>query len=426
MSRYKKRIVDDLLVRKLKGKRAVLIQGPKWCGKTTTAEQISKSILYVSEPGQMKKNLEMAELDPSYLLEGDIPRLIDEWQIAPNLWDAVRFEVDHRHKRGQFILTGSTVPPSNANIFHTGTGRFAKLKMRTMSLYESLESSGEVSLADLFNSPEIIRGTNKMQLSDIAYLICRGGWPSAIDAELDHDTALDQAKDYYDMVVDSDISRVDGMVRNPQRVDLLMRSYARNQATQATMTLIRSDIVTNDTDTLNVDTIASYLNALRQIFVIEDLPAWNPNLRSKTAIRTSFTRYFTDPSIAAAAMGVGPDDLLKDLNSFGFLFETLCVRDLRVYADSIDGNVFHYRDSKGLECDTVIHLRNGSFGLIEIKLGGDKLIEEGVSNLKKLTRKIDTTKMKAPSFIAIITAVGTYAYRRKDGVYIIPIASLKN
>ena len=426
MENYKKRIVDRLLARKLEGKGAVLLQGPKWCGKTTTAEQMAASILYMSEPANLQRNLELANLDPSLLLDGAVPRLIDEWQIAPQLWDAIRFEVDHRRKRGQFILTGSAVPPSTSSIIHTGTGRFAKLTMRPMSLYESLDSSGEVSLGELFNAPERIRGTNNKKLKDIAFLICRGGWPGAIDEELSETVALDQAKDYYDMVVDSDISRVDGVSRNPQRVKALMRSYARNQATQATLPLIRSDMAANDVSTLDEDTIAKYINALNQIFVIEDMPAWNPNLRSKTAIRTSSTRYFVDPSIATAALGLGPEDLLNDLNTFGLLFETLCIRDLRVYADSLDGEVFHYRDAKGLECDAVIHLRNGSYGLIEIKLGGDKLIEEGAENLKKLADKIDVGKMRAPSFMAIWTAVGTYAYRRADGIYIVPIACLKD
>lgn len=426
MEGYKKRIIDRLLIRKLESKGAVLLQGPKWCGKTTTAEQLANSVLYMSEPVNLQRNIELAGLDPALLLTGDTPRLIDEWQIAPKLWDAVRYEVDHRRKRGQFILTGSAVPPSTNEIFHTGTGRFAKLVMRPMSLFESLESSGEVSLGNLFNEPEAIRGINDKRLEDIAFLICRGGWPGATDEELSRWTALEQAKDYYDMVVDSDISRVDGVARNPQRVKALMRSYARNQATQTSLASIRADMAASDTHSLDEDTIARYINALNQIFVIEDMPAWNPNLRSKTAIRTSATRYFVDPSIATAALGLGPEDLLNDLNTFGLLFETLCIRDLRVYADSLDGEVFHYRDGKGLECDAVVHLRNGSYGLVEIKLGGDRLIEEGAGNLKKLADKIDITKMKAPAFMAILTAVGMYAYRRADGVYIIPVACLKD
>jgi predicted AAA+ superfamily ATPase len=426
MEAYKKRIVDELLVRKLASKGAVLVQGPKWCGKTTTAARSAASILYMTDPGEFQRNMELVTLDPKQLLVGATPRLIDEWQVAPPLWDAVRFEVDQRHKRGQFILTGSAVPPSTSLITHSGVGRFAKLTMRPMSLYESLNSTGEVSLGDLFNAPEQIRGINRATLHDIAFLTCRGGWPGATDNELTEEIALEQARDYYDMVVDSDISRVDGVSRDPQRVKTLMRSYARHQATQANLSVIRADMMTNDTDSLNEDTIAGYINALRQIFVIEDLPAWNPNLRSKTAIRTSATRFFVDPSIATAALGLGPDDLINDLNTFGLLFETLCVRDLRVYADKLDGEVYHFRDARGLECDAVVHLRNGRYGLIEIKLGGDKLIEEAAGNLKKLAGKIDTARMKSPAFSMILTAVGTYAYRRGDGVYIVPVGCLRD
>ena len=423
---YKKRIVDQLLRRKLEGKGAVLLQGPKWCGKTTTAEQVAGSVLYMSEPANLKRNIELASLDPGLLLAGATPRLIDEWQIAPQLWDAVRFEVDHRGERGQFILTGSAVPPQTASIIHSGTGRLAKLTMRPMSLYESLDSSGEVSLGNLFAAPDNIRGVNDKTLHDIAFLVCRGGWPEATDKSLREAIALDQAIDYYDMVVDSDISRADGVSRDPLRAKALMRSLARNQATQAPMSLIKADMTANDTSNLDEDTIAKYIGALNMIFVTEDMNAWNPNLRSKTAVRTSATRYFTDPSIATAALGLGPNDLTNDLNTFGLLFETLCVRDLRVYASALDGEVFHYRDSKGLECDAVVHLRDGSYGLIEIKLGGDRLIEEGCANLKKLSEKIDTTRMKAPAFLAIVTAVGQYAYRRADGIYIVPIACMKD
>lgn len=424
MKEYKPRIADELLDRKLKGKGAVLIQGPKWCGKTTTAEQISKSILYMSNPEEKDQNITLADLNPTLLLSGDTPRLIDEWQLAPKLWDAIRFEVDHRNKEGQFILTGSSVPANMDDVFHTGTGRFAWLTMRPMSLYESNESTGTVSLESLFNQKEKINGINNLSLEDIAYLCCRGGWPRSL--YMDKDIALDQAFDYLDAVVNSDISRVDGVNRNPERAKNLLRSYARNLGTQASNETIKNDIIANDTQTLDTDTVLSYLNALKKIFVIEESPAWNPNLRSKTAIRTSDTRYFIDPSIATASLGIGPDDLINDLNTFGFIFETLCIRDLRVYTESINGNVYHYRDASDLECDAVIHLRDGSYGLIEIKLGGDKLIEEGANNLKKLVNKIDTEKMKNPSFAAVIVATGKYAYQREDGIYIIPIGCLKN
>lgn len=424
MGKYKSRITDKLIERKLKGKGALLIEGPKWCGKTTTAEQFSKSVLYMSKPEDVQSNLMMADINPSKLLSGETPRLIDEWQIAPKLWDAVRFEVDHRDNFGHFILTGSSVPPKTNEIFHTGTGRFAWIKMRPMSLFESMESTGEISLKELFNQPAQLNGENKLNIDDLAFLICRGGWPGAVD--MDKDVALDQAFDYYTAIVNTDISRVDNVKRDPERAKRLMKSYARNQGSQTAYTVIRDDIAANDSETLTEDTVYAYTNALRKIFVIEDMPAWNPNLRSKTAIRTSDTRYFIDPSIATASLGMGPEDLIKDLNTMGLFFETMCVRDLRVYAESIDGEVYHYRDKSGLECDTIVHLRNGSFGLIEIKLGGDKLIEEGAENLKTFSNKIDTNKMKAPSFLMVLTGTGKYAYRREDGVYVVPIGCLKN
>lgn len=424
MKEYKKRIADELLKRKLKGKGAVLIQGPKWCGKTTTAEQIASSILYMANPEEKEQNLTLADLNPSLLLKGDVPRLIDEWQMAPKLWDAVRFEIDHRGQEGQFILTGSSVPANMDDISHTGTGRFAWLTMRPMSLYESGESTGTVSLLELFNHTVQLNGVNKLALDDIAYLCCRGGWPRSIF--MDKDIALDQAYDYYDAIVNSDISRVDNVSRNPERAKNLMRSYARNIGSQASNETLRNDMINNDVFSLDTDTVYSYLNALKKIFVIEEAPAWNPNLRNKTAIRTTETRYFIDPSIAAASLGIGPNDLINDLNTFGLIFEALCIRDLRVYAESINGSVYHYKDATDLECDAVIHLRNGSYGLIEIKLGGDKLINEGAENLKKVRGKIDVKKMNNPSFLMVLTATGQYAYEREDGIYVVPIGCLKN
>lgn len=424
MKQYRKRIADQILQRKLQGKGAVLIEGPKWCGKTTTAEQTAKSFLYMNDPKTIQQNLSMAEIDPARLLQGEAPRLIDEWQLAPKLWDAVRFEVDHRHDLGQFILTGSAVPPETDEIKHSGTGRVSWLTMRTMSLFESGESSGEVSLQELFAAPEKISGTASSDIERIAFFVCRGGWPQAVDME--RELALDQAIDYYDGVVHSDINRADNVNKNPERVKRLMRSFARMQGAQVPNSAIGEDIRVNDDGSINEETVGRYIDALKKIFVVEDMPAWNPNLRSKTAIRTSDTRYYTDPSIAAAALGLGPDDLLADLNTFGLLYETLAVRDLRVYAESLGGQVYHYRDKDGLECDAVVHLRNGAYGLVEIKLGGDKLIEEGVRTLQALAGKIDTGKMKAPSFLMVLTGVGDYAYRRHDGVYIVPIATLKN
>lgn len=424
MKSYRPRIADKELQRKLAGIGAVLIEGPKWCGKTTTAEQQAATIVYMDDPANMDQNLRMADMNPSALLNGKSPILIDEWQIAPKLWDAIRFTVDHRAGDGHFILTGSAVPAKTDEIHHSGAGRFAWLTMRPMSLYESGDSTGEVSLETLFNSPALIEGSSQQTLADIAFLICRGGWPRAVMQK--GDIALDQVKYYYDAVTRSDISRVDGVRRDYDRVVRLMRSYARHQGSSASVSTIVDDMRINDEGGADIKTIASYIEALKKIFVIEDAMAWNPNLRSKTAIRTSDTRYFVDPSIAVAALGLGPNDLIGDLNTMGLLFETLCVRDLRVFSSVLDGQVYHFRDKNGLECDAVVHLRNGKFGLIEIKLGGSKLIEEGATALKTLAQKINTDKMKTPSFLMVLTATGQFAYRREDGVYVVPIGCLKD
>ncbi len=424
MKKYRNRVVDSILQEKLEGKGAVLIEGPKWCGKTTTAEQIAKSVLYMDDPQSKEQNINMAALNPKRLLSGETPRLIDEWQIAPKLWDAIRFEVDHRDDLGQFVLTGSAVPPDTKEITHSGTGRFSWLMMRPMSLYESGESTGEVSLSRLFEGKAEVDGESKLDLERIAFLICRGGWPRSVDMR--DKIALNQAIDYHDAVVHSDINRADGVEKDPERVKRLMRSLARNQGQQIANTAIATDIAANDEATINQETVASYVSALKKIFVVEDMPAWNPNLRSKSAIRTSDTRYFVDASIATAALGIGPNDLINDLNTKGFLFETMCVRDLRVFAEVLGGIVYHFRNKAGLECDAVVHLRNGSYGLIEIKLGGDKLINEGVETLTSLTESIDTSKMKAPAFRMILTATGQYAYRREDGIFIIPIGCLRD
>lgn len=424
MEKYRDRIADKLLEYRLEEVGAVLVEGLKWCGKTTTCEQHAKSIIYMDDPAMKDQYRIMAQTQVQALLLGDTPHLIDEWQVAPQLWDAIRFEVDHRHvQEGQFILTGSAVPVDTSQIEHSGIGRFARLKMRTMSLFESGESSGEVSLEKLFSSQELVNGRNDLQLQDIAYLVCRGGWPSVLNKS--QRASLRVASDYYEMLVESDISRVDGVDRNPEWADKLMKSYARLQGSQASANVIAQDIQSLSAETVSSKTIENYLNALRKIFVVEDMKAWNPRLRSKTAVRTSSTRYLSDPSMATAALGIGPQDLMNDLNTFGLLFETLCVRDLRIYADCIDGTVYHYRDKDELECDAVVHLRNGKYGLIEIKLGGDQAISEAASNLKKLAAKIDTTALKQPSFMMVLTAVGKFAYTRQDGVCVVPISCLK-
>lgn len=423
---YKHRIADQILAEKLDAMGAVLIEGPKYCGKTTMACQQAKSVLYMADPDTKEQNLTMAKTNIKRLLQGDVPRLIDEWQLVPQFWDAVRNEVDKRTEDGQFMLTGSAVPPNTDEIFHTGTGRMAWLKLRTMSLWESEDSTGNVSLGELFKSSEKIDGVSNINIDKLAYLTCRGGWPKSL-AKKSEKASLMQANEYFEAVTRYDISKVDNVSRDPELARRLMRSYARNQGTQASVGTILADIKTNESDTLSENTVYNYIKALKKIFVIEDSLAWNPNLRSKSAIRTSDTRYFIDPSIATAALGLGPADLINDLKTFGLLFETLCIRDLRVYADSINGTVYHYRDKNNLECDAVVHLKNGSYGLIEIKLGGDDSINEGAENLLKLASKIDTDKMKQPSFLMVLTGIGNYAYKRTDdNVLVVPIGCLKD
>ena len=423
MKEYYQRVSDKVLLDHLESKGAVLIEGAKWCGKTTSAKHIAKSVIEMDRPDMTEQYQQMARINPSNLLEGEVPHLIDEWQIATNIWNAVRYEVDQRGEFGQFILTGSSVPAALDESMHTGTGRIVRMQMRPMSLFESKDSTGQVSLMDLFNKKDISTVDNH-SIDEIAFLICRGGWPAALNHG--KKVALKQAFDYYDAVVNDDISRVDRVKRDSERTKRTLKSYARNVATQASLETIRSDIISNDVETFDKEALYGYLNALKRIFVIEDSPAWNPNLRSKTAIRTSDTRYFVDPSIAVAALGLGPTDLVNNLELMGLIFENLCVRDLRIYADALDGSVYHYRDKTGLECDAVIHLRNGSYGLVEVKLGGDQSINEGAESLLKLTSKIDTEKMKKPAFLMVLCGVAPFAYKREDGVFVVPITCLKD
>lgn len=436
MNGYKNRVADRLLAEKLEAFGAVLIEGPKYCGKTTLATQQAGSILSMANTDTLGQNLTLARTNISRLLAGETPRLIDEWQIAPQFWDAVRNEVDKRNEDGQFMLTGSAVPPKpkkdengniieEENIHHTGTGRISRLRLRTMSLWESEDSTGDVSLEELFINPDTVDGVSDIDLDRLAYLTCRGGWPKAV-LKKSEKAALAQAFDYYDSVVSNDIKRVDDIDRDEELTKRIMRSYARNQGTQATVGTILADIKSNGDERMSDSTVYSYIKALKEIFVIEDSIAWNPNLRSKTAIRTSDTRYFIDPSIATAALGMGPKDLINDMATFGFIFETLAIRDLRVYADALDGKVYHYRDKNNLECDAVIHLRNGSYGLVEVKIGGTEPIREGAESLKTLSSKIDSTRMKTPSFMMVLTGIGNFAYKRpEDGVLVVPIGCLK-
>jgi len=417
---YIPRLCDSLLQLALQSTGAVLIEGAKWCGKTSTASNASRSILYMQDPDNAASYQAMADTKPSLLLKGEAPRLIDEWQMAPVLWDAVRFEVDRRSMMGQFILTGSAVPSDNTTA-HTGTGRISRIMMRPMSLFESMESNGTVSLRDLFNGKKDIDAISDMTIEKIAFALCRGGWPASV--KIQGNAALRMAIDYVEAVINQDVSRVDGIEKNPERVRLLLRSLARNIATMASYQTIKDDIEATEI-TISDKTIGAYINALRRIFVIEDLPAWAPSLRSKTAIRTSVKRHFVDPSIATAVLRTNPDGVLADFKYFGFLFESLCTRDLRIYAQANDGDVFHYRDKSGLEADVIIRLRDGRWAAIEVKLG-NKQIDEAAKNLLALKARVDEDKMGNASFLMVITG-SQYAYLRDDGVWVVPIGCLRD
>lgn len=416
---YLQRVCDKLLASELKASGAVLIEGAKWCGKTSTAQQAARSSLYMQDPDKTSSYLAAADTKPSLLLNGETPKLIDEWQMAPVLWDAVRFEVDKRNKPGQFILTGSAVPSDNL-VAHSGTGRISRLLMRPMSLWESGDSNGSISLKELFDKNTDISATSNLSIEKIAFLICRGGWPASVSQE--NESALKMATNYVESVINMDVQRVDGVEKNPERVRMLLRSLARNISTMISGQTIMADMESNDIG-ISEKTLSSYLNALRRIFVIEDTPAWMPSLRSKTAIRTSPKRNFVDPSIATAVMRTNPSGLLNDFETFGFMFESLCTRDMRIYAQANDGAVFHYRDKNELESDMIISLRDGRWAPVEVKLG-NKQIDEAAKNLLFLQSKINTEKMGKPSFLMVVTG-GEFAYTRDDGVLVVPIGCLK-
>ena len=416
-----KRVIDGYLEGRLKSSGAVLVQGAKWCGKTRTAKEHAASILFMQDPDFRDQYLKMAELKPSELLKGDTPRLIDEWQLAPILWDAVRFEVDKRNGAvGQFILTGSSAIPEK-KIMHSGAGRISRIIMRPMSLFESLESDGSVSLQELFNRSKDVSGFSDMSLDSISHCIVRGGWPESIGK--DEKTAINRVQDYVNAVANVDISTVDGVQRNPKLVIDVLRSLSRNISSTAAISTIRGDVSGGGPE-VNEKTMASYINALRLLFVIEDVPAWNPAMRSKSALRATPKRHFVDPSIAATMFHSSSYGLMKDLNTMGFLFESLCIRDLRVYAQAIDGEIYHYRDRTNLEADAIIHLRDGRWAAAEIKLGQNQ-IDEAARNLLRVRDKVDTDKMQMPSFLMIITSSG-YAYERKDGILVVPIGCLRD
>lgn len=426
---YLKRIVDDDLQLRLDSVGATLIVGPKWCGKTTTAEQKANSVLKLNDPDMREAYIKTAQTKPSNLLKGVTPRLIDEWQEAPELWDAVRTSVDALHQTGLYILTGSTTV-KKSNIHHTGTGRISRLKMYPMSLYESGESNGSISLKELFDHPDCdIDGiASSLDVNQLIFAACRGGWPSSLDLKTDR-AKLFVAKDYFNNICDNDISSIDDITRSPSKTRLLLRSYARNISTLATNSSILNDI--NANEAMSDSSFYEYLDALKRLFVIEDVDAWCPNIRSKTSMRSSNKREFVDPSIAVAALGLSPDYLQTDLKTFGFIFECLCVRDLKVYSNAQNGTISYYRDKFGLESDIVLHLDDGRYALIEVKLGS-RDIESGAKHLIELKSLIHNHNeessigsLREPDLLIVLTG-GPIAYRRDDGVLVIPIGCLKD
>ena len=422
--KYLERIGDELLKRKLRSSAAVLIEGPKWCGKTSMGAQLAKSIVYIQDPDKRSMYRKMADTQPSLLLEGETPHMLDEWQTIPILWDAVRFAADQRQEMNQFILTGSATPiddDENSEMEHTGTGRIARLRMRPMSLWESKESRGQVSLKALFDgTQEMGLFENPLTLKDLAFVMCRGGWPGALG--LEKEDALEVAINLVDELVNTDVNRVDGTEKNPDRVRAVLRSYARNISTMTAASTIMADVKANDIS-ITDKTLTNYLTALRRLFIIEDAKAWQPSLRSKTGIRTSNKRHFVDTSIATAVLELNPKSILEDFNLFGFLFEDFCLRDVRVYTEPLRGTVYHYHDNSELESDLIIRLHDGRWAAIEVKTGS-KEIEEAADNLIQLSKYVDTSKIGEPAFLMVLTA-GQYAYRREDGVYIVPIGCLK-
>lgn len=417
MKKYMKRIIDDVLIEELEAFGGVLIAGPKWCGKTTSASQLANSSLFMHDEDSRESNIQLAKTKPSILLRGESPRLIDEWQIAPELWDAIRFDIDNKGKEGLFILTGSTIV-DESKIMHSGAGRISRLLMRTMSLYESGDSNGTISLLELFNDKKELSAQADIDIEDMAKILVRGGWPNSIEKKMK--IAIRQISGYCDAIVNSEIKTVDGVNRDPNKTRSILKVFSRHVSTQAAYTTMLKDLKSNN-ETININTMKSYIDALEKLYVIEDLPAWSPKLRSKTAVRTSPTRHFIDPAIAARMMDAYPEDLLNDLNTFGLLFESLVIRDLRIYSQLLNGKVYHYRDKTNLEVDAIIHLDNGKWGAIEVKLGSSQ-IDKAAENLIKFKEKVDLKQ--GPSFLAVITTT-KYAFKRVDGVLVIPIGCLK-
>lgn len=419
---YYKRLIEKDIELKLRTSGAVVVAGPKFCGKTTTCMLYQKSFVKLNT----KQTITMARMNPKWALEGEKPRLIDEWQKAPDLWNQIKDDLDFDYQFGKFILTGSSTPADKTEVHHSGAGRIAPVKMRPMSLWESQESKGTVSLIELFDEKSDYQWdlNSEISLEDIAFLICKGGWPISVRAP--KDIAVEITKNYYNgLFVFEDCEHERFRNKKPEVLKMILKSYARHISTEAAISTIIADVRQSNERTMDPKTFDDYMEALKDLYVIEDLPAWNPNIRSKTIIRSTPTRHFIDTSIACRALGVSPNDLMNDLESFGLFFEDFAVRDLSIYANAIGGTVTHYRDNTGLECDAVVHLEDGRWGAIEIKLGGDELIEHGAQSLKNLRDKITSiSEERAPSFLMVLTAVGG-AYRREDGVYVAPINLLK-
>ena len=426
---YINRLFDGVLEFAIRSKGAVVIVGPKWCGKSTTANRFARTVIDLMPLESRNDYIELAKISPSHFLNyGPKPILIDEWQHVSFIWDQVKYEVDRTGEFGQYILTGSVTDKARAEVEedssrHTGNGRIIRKMMRTMSLYETGDSNGTVSLLDLKNG-KFTPSMSKKDINDYAYYVCRGGWPIAIGK--DREIALAQARDYFEVVVTDDIFSLRDIPirRDEQKARKLMRSYAHNVSIAATDTTLRDDCAGGD-ESFDKDVFAKYLNALRNLYVIEELPAWNPNLRSKTAIRSSNTRHFTDPSIGAAALGITPEGIFKDITTFGLLFESLVVHDLRVYADTIGARVYKYRDAKKREADAVIQFNDGTWALVEVKLGGEDDIRQAADNLIRIADDIDWKKTGKPAFLMVVTK-NKVAYRMENGVYVVPLCCLKN
>ena len=418
---YYPRLIESKIERTLRTSGAIVVAGPKFCGKTTTCMRYQKSYIKLNT----RQSIELASMNPAMVLNGDKPRLIDEWQKVPDIWNQVKNSLDDDYSFGKFILTGSSTPADKTQIHHSGAGRITPIKMRPMSLFESKDSSGKTSLEELFNNEELNEfDENKdFTLEDTAFLLCRGGWPISVISP--DDVAIEITANYYNsLFVFEDEHNEKFRNKRPEVFKMILRSYARNISTEAALQTILEDVRQKNDRTIDIKTLNSYLDALNDLYILEDMDAWNPEIRSKTSIRTTPTRHFVDTSIACRALGIGPEDLMNDLSSFGLFFEDMAVRDLRIYSEMLGGEVRHYRDNAGLECDAVIHLENGKWAAVEIKLGGDRLVEEGALSLKRLKDKVIKSNLNEPAFLMVLTATGPL-YRRPDGVFVVPINMLK-